>query len=479
MLIRLRPWILMIAGLLLTVMVSFNAMTLDPSMEPAPSLKLIEDHPHKYTVDGNLNEWNMPPSIILDKKNQVIGKERIKDYSDYRATVWVSIDNQGLLIAGTVQDSSVLFPENDKDLLHSDHFYFPGNTIQTVFAFTNRALGYQYEPEEPSPAVVKMEFSQNPIMVYKDIELYLMPWEVLSDRIIYNLITVKNHAIISSYEFHGRYPYFSINPANPSFPKPKIIYRQANLVHLLFIADGARTILGTGQGGADPAKIFEIVELDSKGNMKYLFDDDISSTTGVDLQVHPQSEKYILSVLQEEYKYDETYKDNGKYYLLRFTRKYYWDQEAGVYHCDKINEEITGSTYKAVPQKGTPVVTFSNGKDLLVVDIHSPTGIGSASIEKTTGQWPSTVVMNLHVKGLENFKFHFAGTTIEVCVSSHGDNLVQETYEKTDSRGALKKGDPDWISVTPIQSYFFIRAPAAFLQSGQNQFTIEWIDFYR
>ncbi|NTU63893.1 MAG: hypothetical protein HGB05_10960, partial [Chloroflexi bacterium] len=126
-----------------------------------------------------------------------------------------------------------------------------------------------------------------------------------------------------------------------------------------------------------------------------------------------------------------------------------------------------------------PRITFNTTSDLLLIDITSPTGIGSATIEKTAGQWPPRVVMRLRVKGLESFKFRYGDTIIDVSVSSHGDNAVRETYEQPGKMGAAVSGSPYWMAVTPGEGYFDLEAPADFLKSGESQFTIEWIDFYR
>jgi hypothetical protein len=153
-----------------------------------------------------------------------------------------------------------------------------------------------------------------------------------------------------------------------------------------------------------------------------------------------------------------------------------WIAVLGLAACASAPVASNGATYQAVPLKGDPVITFSTTNDLLLIDITSPTGIGGATIEKTGGQWPPTIIMRLRVKGLESFKFRYADTTIDVSVSSHGDNAVRE--ESTAS-GALQPGDPEWIAVTPGEGYFDLQAPAAFLKSGEGKFTIEWIDFYR
>jgi hypothetical protein len=137
------------------------------------------------------------------------------------------------------------------------------------------------------------------------------------------------------------------------------------------------------------------------------------------------------------------------------------------------------ATYQAIPLKGDPRLTFSTTNDALLIDITSPTGIGSATIEKTAGEWPGKIVMRLRVKGLENFKFRYAETGIELSVSSRDNQAVYEAYEQAGQQGVVKAGDPYWIAVTPGEGYFDLEAPIDFLKSGENKFTIEWIDFYR
>jgi hypothetical protein len=147
--------------------------------------------------------------------------------------------------------------------------------------------------------------------------------------------------------------------------------------------------------------------------------------------------------------------------------------------CAPPSTSNAGATYQAVPLKGDPRVAFNAMTNTLTVDITSPTGIGSTRIEKTTGQWPPKIVMRLHVKGLESFKFRYADTIIDVNVSSHGDQTVTETYQQGGQTSTLSAGDPYWIAVTRGPDYFDLEAPANFFKGGENKFTIEWIDFYR
>ena len=147
--------------------------------------------------------------------------------------------------------------------------------------------------------------------------------------------------------------------------------------------------------------------------------------------------------------------------------------------CAPSSTPIDQATYQAVPLKGDPVSTFSTTNDMLLIEITSPTGIGSTRIEKLSGLWPPQIVMRLHVKGLESFKFRYNTTIINVSVSSHGDNAVTEEYQQQGKVGVVSAGDPYWIAVTHGDGYFDLTAPADFHKSGASQFTIEWVDFYR
>lgn len=134
--------------------------------------------------------------------------------------------------------------------------------------------------------------------------------------------------------------------------------------------------------------------------------------------------------------------------------------------------------YTAVPLKGDPVITFNTTDDQLLIDITSPTGIGSAAIEKASGPWPSPITIRLRVTGLESFKFRYADTVIEVSVSSQ-TNAVREEYTQPGATGVTGPGDPYWLAVISDEDYFDLKAPADFLKNGESKFTIEWIDFYR
>jgi hypothetical protein len=144
--------------------------------------------------------------------------------------------------------------------------------------------------------------------------------------------------------------------------------------------------------------------------------------------------------------------------------------------CAAPARPIARPTFRYTLLKGDPRIVFTTSNEMLLIDITSPTGIGSAAIEKASGEWPSKVVMRLHVRGLESFKFQYGARTVEVSVSA---TQTREVLIEEGQIGTLSPGDPSWLNVTRKSGYFEIEAPADFLKSGENKFTIEWIDFYR
>lgn len=146
---------------------------------------------------------------------------------------------------------------------------------------------------------------------------------------------------------------------------------------------------------------------------------------------------------------------------------------------------------KAVPTKGDPQIVFSITSSTAIIDIVSPTGIGGAAIEKTGGQWPPKVLMRFHLNGLEDLKFTYGDKTMAVSVSSTGDNTVRESAIISDSETPIKNDSPYWMAVNivskdgsagkiPLEDGLIeVTAAADFLRSGNTQFSIEWIDFYR
>lgn len=136
-------------------------------------------------------------------------------------------------------------------------------------------------------------------------------------------------------------------------------------------------------------------------------------------------------------------------------------------------------------------VEIRQENDVTTVDIHSPTGIGTATFELESGTMPEDLVLQLHLAGLEEFRLVSAQTTLAASGSS-GDafNVSGQWVIAAGNEYAITPIDPFWTKVDVISSqanpkvpleegYFEITVPKEFLRSAGNSFEIQWVDFFR
>jgi hypothetical protein len=136
-------------------------------------------------------------------------------------------------------------------------------------------------------------------------------------------------------------------------------------------------------------------------------------------------------------------------------------------------------------------LTVSAAGETTLIDVHSQSGIGSASVELVSGVPPRNIVLRLHLQGLEQFRLSYDGTVVTASVA--GNDIDSLTESATLSEGGERPITPDsplWLDVrivsgqaapqTPLdQRHFEIRLPKDLLHDGRRSFSIRWIDFYR
>lgn len=131
-------------------------------------------------------------------------------------------------------------------------------------------------------------------------------------------------------------------------------------------------------------------------------------------------------------------------------------------------------------------------KETATVSIHSESGIGEAVIELVDDHWPSTVVLHLHLKGLESLRVSSEKVTLEAAVSSSEGMPRVRVWKDGDEGSPLDSQSPYWLSIRvcdrngkPVQGnpkesdHFAVTLPRAFLDKGVGSITLKWIDFYR
>jgi hypothetical protein len=129
-------------------------------------------------------------------------------------------------------------------------------------------------------------------------------------------------------------------------------------------------------------------------------------------------------------------------------------------------------------------------KDRMVFSVRSPFGISQTVIESTNGNWSDTVMLRLHLKGLEHFKISNGVITLDAAVSSHDGKVRLWKDGKEDS--PLDAKSPYWTEIRMFSDdgkpttnipltdgYFEIQLPKALLKDNPKSITVNWIDFYR
>ena len=123
-----------------------------------------------------------------------------------------------------------------------------------------------------------------------------------------------------------------------------------------------------------------------------------------------------------------------------------------------------------------------------IVDVVSPSGIGGATIELKKGAWPTTIVVRLHIKGLEPFTAVGGKVKLAGYVLSHSGNTQRLTLTEEGKDGQREAGTTIKVfdeqgkptaGLPPQGGYFEIALPKALLDGQPKLLEIGWIDFYR
>lgn len=111
-----------------------------------------------------------------------------------------------------------------------------------------------------------------------------------------------------------------------------------------------------------------------------------------------------------------------------------------------------------------------------VLDVTSPTGIGSGRVSLMAGEWPEPVLLRLHLAGLEDLSLKAGETVVQLSISSGPDRALRQV----DGAGqSLSSASPLWLDVSFGDGYFDVLLPPDLLVADVAAFELSWIDFYR
>ncbi len=149
--------------------------------------------------------------------------------------------------------------------------------------------------------------------------------------------------------------------------------------------------------------------------------------------------------------------------------------------------EINATTKKAEDR-----VEFSRKDGATIASVRSPSGIGSATINRTTGDWPERMVLRLHLHGLEglkvsNGKLEFVAEVagpdkkrfLQVNKSSQPSNPPESKTLATYEIRSFDQGGRPADNIPLKDGYFEVRLPKELFADNPESITINWIDFYR
>ena len=123
-----------------------------------------------------------------------------------------------------------------------------------------------------------------------------------------------------------------------------------------------------------------------------------------------------------------------------------------------------------------------------VVTITSNTGIGSATLTRASEPWPETMLVRLHLRGLESFRVSANELVVEWAVSSTRKKECTVSLRKDGIETALGKDSPFFAEVRvaggggkiPLEEgHFEIALPEKLFEANPDHITMKWIDFYR
>lgn len=127
-----------------------------------------------------------------------------------------------------------------------------------------------------------------------------------------------------------------------------------------------------------------------------------------------------------------------------------------------------------------------------LIEIRSPSGIGSAWFQVAQRPPVSEVRVRLYTRGLEEFRFAQGGSELRLSVASHGNHAVHASLQRAGQlEQPIAATDPLWLPVALVPAagaartipltagWFEVTLPAVVLFNPGSEFRLSWVDFFR
>ncbi len=136
-------------------------------------------------------------------------------------------------------------------------------------------------------------------------------------------------------------------------------------------------------------------------------------------------------------------------------------------------------------------VNLLGSDDMLVADITSERGIGSALLALNPAALPEALLLRLHLHGLEQLTVDNGAQRLEIAVASSAPHAVTQTLIGAEGSQPLQEGDEMWAAVAlmtedgsapaiPLQDGSFdVLLPTGLVDAEHASLDVAWVDFYR
>ncbi len=132
-------------------------------------------------------------------------------------------------------------------------------------------------------------------------------------------------------------------------------------------------------------------------------------------------------------------------------------------------------------------IQFEIEVDKTIIDVVSGFGIDKATIKRESEDWPKTVLVRLHLTGLESFTAGTAESTIEWS-ASRMKPASRVSLRLGADETVLSKDSPYFTEVRAVgftendlrkDCYFEVPLPAKLFEGNPKAISLQWIDFFR
>jgi hypothetical protein len=146
------------------------------------------------------------------------------------------------------------------------------------------------------------------------------------------------------------------------------------------------------------------------------------------------------------------------------------------------------SGFHATVGRNDTRIRFVSEGDKTVFDINSKFGIDTTTISRMSDEWPKSILVRLHLGGLESFKVGSGNVAVEWSVSSTGDHATRISLVSGKRVAVLDLKSPYYTKVhivggngkIPLKDgYFEVPLPVKLFEGNTEEITLKWIDFYR